>query len=152
MAGNCRFAFAVHILSVLAYHREGVNSELLASSVNTNPVVVRRLIAALRDAGLIVTQKGSGGGARLAREPELIPLDAVYRATEPEPRFSLHPQQPNQRCPIGRKIEEVLTHVFSAAQDALQAELAGRTIADVLESVSAEESPAAPSVRRRRRA
>ena len=63
MAQNCRFAFAVHVLSALALAPEGaLNSEQLAQTVNTNPVVIRRLLLDLREAKLIETQRGPGGG------------------------------------------------------------------------------------------
>ena len=140
MAANCRFAFAVHILSVLAMHREGATSELLAGSVNTNPVVVRRLLTTLRRAGFIQTQQGARAGSRLCCEPSHISLDAVYRAVESAASFSLHPQTPNQRCPVGRRIELVLGEVFASAQNALEHALAQRTLADVLETMSASET------------
>src|SRR5476651_1244569 len=102
MASSCRFAFAVHVLAVLAHRIEaGVCSDRLAGSVNTNPVVIRRLLSTLRAAGLVITQKGAGGGAKLAREPERIPLDEVYRAVESAASFSPHRQKPNPRCPVG---------------------------------------------------
>ena len=133
---NCRFAFAVHILTVLAYKRgEEVNSDLLAGSLNTNAVVVRRLLGTLRQAGIIVTQRGTGGGARLGREPEEITLDEVYRAVEGAPSYGVHPHPPNQRCPVGKRIEEVLEEVFSTAQTALERALKERTLADMLETV-----------------
>ncbi len=142
MAATCRFAFAVHILTVLAYkQREGGTSDLLAGSVNTNAVVIRRILSELRRAGLVTTHKGAGGGARLSRPPEEITLDAIYRAMECGPSFSPHPHQPDQHCPIGRKIEVVLGEVFASAEAALEQELARRTLADVLETVI-EESPA----------
>ena len=59
---------AVHVLAVLAY-KDGdrVTSELLARSVNTNPVVIRRLLLALQEARLVETRKGAGFGSRLSR-------------------------------------------------------------------------------------
>ncbi|MHA3773893.1 Rrf2 family transcriptional regulator [Verrucomicrobiota bacterium sgz303538] len=140
MAASCKFAFAVHILAVLALRREtGVTSDLLAGSVNTNAVVIRRLLTDLRKAGLVSTHKGAGGGAWLTRAPEEISLDVVYRAVQCSSSFSSHPQQPNQRCPVGRKIEQVLDDVFGSAQAALERALAERTLADVLEDVAASE-------------
>ena len=134
MASSCRFAFAVHVLAVLALKREGggVCSDLLAGSVNTNPVIIRRLLTRLRHAGLVTTQKGASGGATLAASPEKIPLDAIYRAVESGASFSLHPHQPNQHCPVGAGIERVLDEVFSSAQNALESALASRTLADPL--------------------
>jgi Rrf2 family protein len=133
---SCRFAFAVHILAVLAYKgaRE-VTSDLLASSVNTNAVVVRRLLSELRLAGLVTTVKGAGGGARLSRSPDTITLAEIYRAVVHGPSFSHHPHPPNPRCPVGGKIEEVLGEIFTQAQTALEANLAERTLGGVLEEV-----------------
>ena len=143
MASSCRFAFAVHVLAVLALKREsgGVCSHLLAGSVNTNPVIIRRLLTRLRHAGLVTTQKGSGGGATLCAAPDKIALDVVYRAIEPGASFAQHPHQPNQRCPVGAGIERVLTEVFASAQSALEAELSRRTLADVLAAMAAEPPP-----------
>ncbi len=146
MAASCRFAFAIHIMAVLAYedrqHQQGLTSEAIARSVNTNPVVIRRILSELKGAGLVVTHKGASGGTRLAREPRSISLDAVYRAIHGGPSFSAHPQQPDQRCPVGRKIEIVLEEVFASAEQALEHALALRTLADVLEDVSGPEVPA----------
>jgi Rrf2 family protein len=142
MAASCRFAFAIHVLAVLAHQRTvgGACSDKLARSVNTNPVVIRRLLAQLRRAGLVQTQKGSSGGSMLAGPPEAIALDAVYRAVEPAASFAMHRQKPNQRCPVGAGIERVLDEVFSSAQAALESELARRTLGDVLQAM-AETTP-----------
>jgi Rrf2 family protein len=143
MAESCRFAFAVHILAVLAHHRgHGVTSELLAGSVNTNPVVVRRILSSLRRAGLVCCVKGAGGGATLCREPATIPLDEIYRAIEPQRSLAGKRHHPNLRCPVGRRIKNVLEDVYASAQSALEASLAKRTLADALEDLG--EPPAAP--------
>ncbi len=142
MAASCRFAFAVHVLAVLALRRAagGACSDKLAHSVNTNPVVIRRLLSQLRKAGLVTTHKGSTGGAALCGPPEAIALDAVYRAVQPMASFGTHRQKPNQRCPVGAGIERVLDEVFSSAQAALESELARRTLRDVLQAM-AEAAP-----------
>jgi len=147
MAASCRFAFAVHVLAVLALQQAvgGACSDKLANSVNTNPVVIRRLLSQLRKAGLVRTHKGSSGGAALACAAEDISLDTVYRAIEPSPAFGTHRQQPNQRCPVGAGIERVLDDVFSSAQAALESELARRTLADVLQAMG-EDAPAGRAV------
>ena len=66
---------AVHVLAVLAY-KEGdrVTSALLAGSVNTNPVIIRRLLLSLQKAKLVETCKGAGSGSRLSRSPRRINL------------------------------------------------------------------------------
>ena len=66
---------AVHVLAVLAY-KEGypVTSAMLAASVNTNPVIIRRLLLSLQRARLVETRKGAGYGSRLSRSPGRINL------------------------------------------------------------------------------
>ena len=73
MRTSCRFAMAVHVLTVLAYKQgDPVTSTLLATSVNTNPVIIRRLLLVLQEAKLIETRKGVGVGSRLSRPPNKL--------------------------------------------------------------------------------
>ena len=135
---SCRFAVAVHVLAVLAYKEgESVTSARLASSVNTNPVVIRRLLLLLQAAGFIETSKGAGAGSRLRRKPERITLAEVYQAVETDEPFATHSKKPNQACPVGNCIQAELEKVFSAADNALQGELAKTNLADILKSVQA---------------
>ena len=132
---NSRFAVAVHIMTVLAAGGgEPVTSEYIAGSVNTNPSLVRRLLATLSRAGLTTSQLGTGGGARLARAADRITLRDVYRAVDEGGVFGLHRDGPNAACPIGRAIQGALEEQFEAATSALEAQLAKSTIADMLAS------------------
>jgi len=135
MRTSCRFAMAVHVLAVLAY-KEGdrVTSAFLAGSVNTNPVVIRRLLLALQRARLIETRKGAGFGSRLSRSPNQINLAHAYRAVEDDEPFSMPPGKPNAGCPVGQCIQAALETVFVSAQNALERELARTTLADILET------------------
>src|SRR5690349_523482 len=83
MAANLRFPVAVHIITALAYRDgESATSQQLAKSICTNPVVVRRLLSKLHQAGLIHCYPGKTGGCRLARSAEKITLFDVYTAVE----------------------------------------------------------------------
>src|SRR5437763_15538593 len=99
MRTSCRFAMAVHVLAVLAY-KEGdrAASALLAASINTNPVIVRRLLLALQRAKLVETRKGAGCGSRLSRSPARINLAEVFRAVEHAKLFSIPARKPNAAC------------------------------------------------------
>lgn len=136
---SSRVAVAVHVLAILTWRRgEAVSSQQIARSVNTNPVVVRRIVGALRRAGLVEVQPGSAGGARLARAPEEITLLEVYRSVEDgEPLFALHPQPPCRDCGVGANIQSALCGVFGEAQSAMEAVLGRATVADVWASVHA---------------
>jgi Rrf2 family protein len=137
MTRSSRFTTAVHILTLLAgeSHQESVTSEYVASSVNTNPVVIRRLLRKLAEAGLVSSCPGSAGGSRLARDPRKITLLDAYSAVESGELFGEHSQQPNPKCPVGRHIVEVLAPRLEAAESAAAASLRKTTIADLVAEV-----------------
>src|SRR5262245_53106717 len=112
---------AVHVLTVLGF-KEGdrVTSKLLAMSVNTNPVIIRRLLLTLKRAKLIETGKGAGSGSRLSRSPARINLAEVYRAVENSEPFTLPSTKPNPACPVGNCIRRALNQVFASAEAALE--------------------------------
>src|SRR5205085_3297837 len=85
--------------------------ECIAGSVNTNPVVIRRILSQLSQARLVSSQTGATGGTRLAKRPDEISLCAVYKAVSCGEVFALHAKSPNQDCPIGRNIESVLCNL-----------------------------------------
>lgn len=135
MSINSRFAVAVHILALLALEKQLLSSRDIAGSVNTNPVVIRRILSSLNKAGLIDTQLGVEGGSTLARPAEQVTLLEVYRVVEAGSLFSLHPSEPNPLCPCGRNIQPILSSVFKKAERALEDILADTTIAEVVQDV-----------------
>ena len=132
MTGNTRFAASVHILTYLAY-RQGaaVPSAEIASSVDTNPVVIRRLLSAMVKARLVSATKGATGGFTLSSTPENISLRDVYRAVEEQPHRGLDHFTPNHKCPVGAKIGSILHGVYVKAQSSMEAELARVTLAEI---------------------
>jgi Rrf2 family protein len=135
MNANQQFAVSIHILTVLAANADHpVTSEEIAESVDTNPVVIRRVMGHLREHGLVESRPGAAGGWQLSHAPEQISLCEVYHALSHEDVLAMH-QHPNPYCPIGGKIRPVLGEVFGAAQAALEAELGKFTVADMLRKV-----------------
>lgn len=127
---------AVHVLAVLAYNEgDPVTSALLASSVNTNPVIIRRLMLALQRAKLVETRKGPGSGSRLSRSPGRINLAQVYRAVEAAEAFSTPSRKPNAKCPVGHCIRQALDQIFSSAQQAMERDLEKTTLGSILGTV-----------------
>jgi len=137
---NSRFAVAAHILTLL-YESDGepVASDRIAGSVNTNPVVIRRLLSALNRAGLTTGRLGAGGGATLARPGAAITLLDVHRAVGDGDLFGKHPQGPNPACLVGRHIQATLDAATAAAARALEGELARYTIAGIVDDVHRRE-------------
>ena len=103
MRTSCRFAMAVHVLAVLAYQEgDRVTSAELAGSVNTNPVIIRRLLLSLKQARLVETCKGAGAGSRLSRSPRRINLAEIYRAVEDAESFAKPARKPNATETTGK--------------------------------------------------
>lgn len=134
---NTRFPVAVHVLAVIALISETTTtSELIANSVNTNPVVIRRINAMLKKADLITIKPGVGG-ATLNRPAEEITLLDIYNAvksSEDELLFDFH-CNPNEKCFIGANIHEALSQPLIAAQESLEETLKDYTLFDVLEKI-----------------
>jgi Rrf2 family protein len=124
---------AVHVLSVLAYEEgDRITSAHLAQSVNTNPVIIRRLLLALQKAGLVETRKGAGSGSRLSRAPKRINMAEIYRSVEePEP-FATPTRKPRADCPVGHCISNALADIFASAEKAMEQDLARTTLADII--------------------
>jgi Rrf2 family protein len=134
MPGTTRFATAVHILTLLASEGErAVTSDYVAGSVNTNPVVIRRLLRMLAEAGLVISAPGATGGSHLARSPRRITLFDVYSAVESGSLFGQHSQPPNRKCPVGSQIVDLLAAPLEAAEEAAEKSLRKTTIADLLQ-------------------
>lgn len=133
---NSQFAIAVHVLTMLANNcDERVKSSYLAKSVNTNAVVIRRLLCDLHEAGLVVSRTGYSGGTCLTRSPAEISLLDVYNAVSHGEVFSLHRQTPDKKCPIGKNIGSVLGNLQQEVNCAIEEQLLKYTLADVMSQV-----------------
>ena len=134
---SSRFSVGVHVLTLLATNPPGglLTSDRMADSVNTNPVVIRRILGQLKKAGLVEV-RAAAGGTYLRRDPATITLLDVYRAVDvvEEHLFSIH-EKPNPHCLVGRNIQASLDGVLGRAQTALEQELAATTLAQVVASV-----------------
>lgn len=136
-----QFTVAVHALAYLgwaseAWSSELVTSEALAASVNTNPVVVRRLLGSLREAGLVTSQPGPGGGWRLVRTPDAITLRDVYEAVSDDALFAPPHRVPSHECPIGRTVHRVIGRLCNEAERAMAERLGQFTVADTIDEVA----------------
>ena len=137
MAANSQFSMAVHILTLLAgAGDENMKSECIAGSVNTNAVVIRRVMGQLSQAGLVSSQTGAFGGTRLAKPAGEISLCEIYKAVSCGEVFALHAKSPNQDCPIGRNIEAVLCNLQKEIDKSVGEKLGQYTLASVIEMVA----------------
>lgn len=130
MSQSSRFPLAVHVLVALSFRPDDfISSDSLSGTVYTNPVVVRRIVAALRQAGFVLSQSGVAGGVRLAKSARQITLLDVYRAVGRAELFRMH--NPNRACPIGRGIPGALGEFLPRAERAFEQSLAEVSVEDV---------------------
>lgn len=133
MAANSRFAVAVHALVLMGTSGdEFLSSDYIAGSVNTNPVVIRRILSSLRHAGLLESQAGVQGGLRLARAPERISLADIYAALDLGGVMAVHENAPNSKCIVSRNIKPVFSSVLHSAEKAVAGVLAEKSLADLI--------------------
>lgn len=131
---SSRFTIALHIFACVDTFKEEykVTSDFLAASINTNPVIVRKILSQLKNAGLINVARGTGG-ITFTRPPADITFLDVYEAIEPVENgdlFHFH-DAPNPECPVGRNIHGLLDGKLLAIQSAMETEMKKYTIADI---------------------
>ncbi|CAM3597388.1 MULTISPECIES: Rrf2 family transcriptional regulator [Saccharibacillus] len=130
---STKFPVAVHTLILLSVSEPGTaTSEFIAGSVNTNPVVIRRITGMLGRAGLVEARAGIAG-ARLQKPLADITLFEVYRAVGAVGEgglFALH-ESPNPNCEVGRNIQAAMNPILLAAQQAMEQVLRDTSVADV---------------------
>lgn len=131
---SSRFTIAVHIFACMETFGKDykITSDFLASSINVNPVIIRKILSQLKNADLIEVARGTGG-AKAARPVDRITFYDVYLAVdllEEGELFHFH-ENPNPDCPVGKNIHAVLDDKLMHIQEAMENELKKYTIADI---------------------
>ncbi len=126
-----RFTIAVHMLLCMDVFQEEykVTSEFMAFSIGVNPVIVRKLLSQLKDAGLAEVRRGPGGAVPVRPLDEITFLD-IYRAVDcigENTLFHFH-ENPNPDCPVGKNIHRILDGRLAQVQDAMERELESITL------------------------
>ncbi len=133
MAVNTQFSIAVHLAAGLAYDcRADHTSRHLATSVNTSPSFVRRVLSRLAKAGLIDTAKGKAGACWLAREADKISLLDIYEAIDAPKAFAIHRYPIQKACPVSRGIKSSLEKALKKTQKSMEASLEKISLAEVI--------------------
>lgn len=136
---SSRFTIAVHIFACIDFFKNDykITSDFLATSTNVNPVIIRKILSQLKNAGLINVARGTGGTS-IAKDLKDITLLDIYRAVECIENgklFHFH-ENPNTKCPVGRNIHNVLDEKLEKIQTAMEKELNGITLEEIKNDMS----------------
>jgi DNA-binding IscR family transcriptional regulator len=112
----------------MAEHRGPVTSDTLAKAMHTNPVVLRRVMAGLRDHGFVQSEKGHGGGWTLARDLSEITLRDIYAALGSPLLFAIGNRTDTPDCLVEQAVNAALDATFRDAETLLLARLGEVTL------------------------
>ena len=130
MLSSSRFVVAVHVMSLLAhYGKKGpVCSAVIAKSVDTNPVVIRRIMAGLREQGYVRSEKGHGGGWTLACDLSKVSLRDIYAALGGPTLLAMSNRVETPGCLVEQAVNAALGQAFRDAEALLLARLGEVTL------------------------
>lgn len=135
---SSRFTIAIHVFACMEIFGQDykITSDFLASSIKVNPVIIRKILSQLKNAGLIEVARGTGG-AKATRPIDEITFYDVYLAVdllEEGELFHFH-ENPNPDCPVGRNIHAALDDKLTHIQKAMEDEMKKYTIADITDDI-----------------
>lgn len=132
---SSRFTIAVHIFACIDTFGENhkITSDFLSTSVNVNPVIIRKILSSLKKSGLLDVQRGTGG-TTIAKPLDQITLYDIYQSVECIENgelFHFH-EKPNMNCPVGKNIHNILDDKLLRVQKAMENELSAITLNDII--------------------
>jgi DNA-binding IscR family transcriptional regulator len=128
---DSRLARMCHVLIHMGLRGGTETSEVIALMLNTNPVVVRRTMAGLRDQGYVRSEKGHGGGWTLVRGLDELTLLDVHRALGEPAVFALGPSIDHPNCLVETSVNAALVAALHEAETLLLARMGHITLADL---------------------
>jgi Rrf2 family protein len=129
MRRNSQLSGVLHVLLHMAEHDATSTSEDLAKVMATNPVVIRRILAGLRERGLVRSEKGHGGGWTIARSLGEITLREVYDALGSPEILAIGNRTETPECLVERAVNSALGTVFHEAEALILTGLQSVTLA-----------------------
>ncbi len=128
MRYDSRLSGVLHVLLHMAEFERPVTSEKMAALMQTNPVVVRRLMGGLRDLGLVASEKGHGGGWTLACDLDRVTLHDVYRALGSPSILAMGHRSEQPACLVEQAVNAALATAFHDAEQLLLDRLSSVTL------------------------
>ena len=131
MRPDTRLSRVLHVLLHLSELNAPVTSSVIAQMLGTNGAVVRRMMAGLRDAGLVTSVKGHGGGWSLARPLDEISLLTVYQAIGSPTLFAMGNDEERPRCLLARAANDAADEALAVARHSFEAVLERASVSDL---------------------
>ena len=133
---SSRFTIAVHIFACIDTFGKDqkITSDFLSTSINVNPVIIRKILSSLKKSHLLNVQRGAGG-TTIAKPLDQITLFDIYQSVECVENgelFHFH-ENPNNNCPVGKNIHNILDNKLMRVQKVMEDELSSITLKDVIE-------------------
>lgn len=126
-----RFIISMHILTLMDHNQgEWLSSDFMASSMNINPVLVRKELSNLRKHGFVETKEGKNGGSMLNKPSDEIRLSDVYLSIDDQASFGKLFADPNPKCPVGRQINDRIVEINKRIENVIVKELGQKTLAE----------------------
>jgi Rrf2 family protein len=132
MKHDSRLSVALHVLLHMSETEGAVTSGALGPMMKTNPVVLRRTMAGLREAGIVRSEKGHGGGWSLARALDAVTLGDVHDALGMSSPFQIENREQRPTCLLEQAVNRALGGALAEAEALLLRRLRETTVADVL--------------------
>lgn len=133
---SSRFTIAIHIFACIDTFEKDykITSDFLATSVNANPVIIRKILSSLKKSHLLNVQRGTGG-TTIAKPLDQITLYDIYQSVECIENgelFHFH-ENPNTDCPVGKNIHYILDDKLLRVQKAMEDELSAITLKEIID-------------------
>ena len=133
MKRDSRLSGVLHVLLHMAEHKEPLTSEALARMIQTNPVVIRRILGGLREQKLVHSEKGHGGGWRISCDLNRITLYDIYTALGSPTVLAMGNRTESPGCLVEEAVNAAMNQAFDAAEALLLARFREVTLAQLSE-------------------
>lgn len=144
MKRDSRLSMVLHALLHMADSEKPMTSAELSACMDTNPVVVRRVMAGLREVGIVSSEKGHGGGWTIAKNLERISLKHIYDALGTSPVLSLGVHVEHPGCMVEQAVNRALKESFREAEALLFQRFADVTLQQLVDDVRQHSEHARP--------
>ena len=138
MRSDSRLSRMLHVLLHMARHEGPMTSERIAAMLGTNPAVIRRTMAGLRDAGYVRSEKGHGGGWVIACDLAKVSLLDVHRAVGGPRIFAIGNEHPNPDCAVEKAVNAAVEDALRDAEALLVGRLGAVSLAELARGFDAE--------------